>query len=228
MQGNSLPASRGWQWYKQGWSLFSKQKGNWILMTLLASVDFILLNVIPLIGSLAALLIFPGLIGGMLYSAQEVSSGKPIKLDYLWIVFKDPKKRSEFLKLGLVLIAGIFLAGILVGIFMGDKVEGLNPNANLDVGFGTLAFLFLLGLIGFIIFGYASALILFRSSSMTNALKESISLGTNQLLPIATLYLLYTLFSIIAAIPFGLGFLILWPVTIGAIYVSYQELDDYL
>ena len=115
-----------------------------------------------------------------------------------------------------------------MGIFMGDKVEGLNPNANLDVGFGTLAFLFLLGLIGFIIFGYASALILFRSSSMTNALKESISLGTNQLLPIATLYLLYTLFSIIAAIPFGLGFLILWPVTIGAIYVSYQELDDYL
>ena len=177
-----------------------------------------------MIGSLAALLIFPGLIGGMLYSAQEVSAGKPIKLDYLWIVFKDPKKRSEFLKLGLVLIAGIFLAGI----FMGDKVEGLNPNANLDVGFGTLAFLFLLGLIGFIIFGYASALILFRSSSMTNALKESISLGTNQLLPIATLYLLYTLFSIIAAIPFGLGFLILWPVTIGAIYVSYQELDDYL
>ncbi|MGL4184422.1 MAG: hypothetical protein ACRCR4_01455, partial [Thiotrichaceae bacterium] len=206
------------------WSLFSKQKGNWVLMTLLASVGFILLNVIPLIGSLAALLIFPGLIGGMLYSAQEVSAGKPIKLDYLWIVFKDPKKRSEFLKLGLVLIAGIFLAGI----FMGDKVEGLNPNANLDVGFGTLAFLFLLGLIGFIIFGYASALILFRSSSMTNALKESISLGTNQLLPIATLYLLYTLFSIIAAIPFGLGFLILWPVTIGAIYVSYQELDDYL
>ena len=70
MQGNSLPASRGWQWYKQGWSLFSKQKGNWVLMTLLASVGFILLNVIPLIGSLAALLIFPGLIGGMLYSAQ--------------------------------------------------------------------------------------------------------------------------------------------------------------
>lgn len=228
MQENSLPASLGWQWYKQGWSIFSKQKGNWVLMTLLASVGFILLNVIPLIGSLAALLIFPGLIGGMLYSAQEVSAGKPIKLDYLWIVFKDPKKRTEFLKLGLVLIVGIFLAGILVGIFMGGKVQDLNPSANLDIGYGSLAFLFLLGLIGFIIFGYASALILFRSSSMTNALKESISLGTNQLLPIATLYLLYTLFSIIAAIPFGLGFLILWPVTIGAIYVSYQELDDYL
>ena len=228
MQGNSLPASRAWQWYKQGWSIFSKEKGNWILMTLLASVGFILLNVIPLIGSLAALLIFPGLIGGMLYSAQEVSSGKPIKLDYLWIVFKDPKKRPEFLKLGLVLIVGIFLAGILVGIFMGDKVEGLNPNANLDVGFGTLAFLFLLGLIGFIILSYTSALILFRNSSIMNALKGSIALGTNQLLPIATLYLLYTLFSIVAAIPFGLGFLILWPVTIGAIYVSYQELDDYL
>ena len=228
MQGNSLPASLGWQWYKQGWSIFSKQKGNWILMTLLASVGFILLNVIPLIGSLAALLIFPGLIGGMLYSAQEVSSGKPIKLDYLWIVFKDPKKRSAFLKLGLFLIVGIFLAGILVGVFMGGNVQSLNPNANLDVGFGTLAFLFVLGLIGFIVFGYASALILFRNSSMMNAVKESISLGTNQLLPIATLYLLYTLFSIVAAIPFGLGFLILWPVTIGAIYVSYQELDDYL
>jgi hypothetical protein len=228
MQGNSLAASRGWQWYKQGWSIFSKEKGNWILMTLLASVGFILLNVIPLLGSLAALLIFPGLIGGMLYSAQEVSSGKSIKLEYLWIVFKDPKKRNEFLKLGLVLIVGIFLAGILVGIFMGDKVQGLNPNANLDVGFGTLAFLLVLGLIGFIVLGYASALILFRNSSMMNALKGSIALGTNQLLPIATLYLLYTLFSIIAAIPFGLGFLILWPVTIGAIYVSYQELDDYL
>lgn len=228
MQGNSLPASRGLQWYKQGWAIFSKEKGNWVLMTLLASVGFILLNVIPLIGSLAALLIFPGLIGGMLYSAQEVSAGKSIKLDYLWIVFKDPKKRSEFLKLGLVLIAGVFLAGIVVGIFMGDKVEGLNPNANLDVGFGTLAFLLIVGLLGFIVFSYASASILFRNLSVKEALKASLALGTQQLLPIATLYLLYTLFSILAAIPFGLGFLILWPVTMGAIYISYQELDDYL
>lgn len=228
MQANSLPASRGWQWYKQGWVIFSKEKGNWILMTLLATLGFILLNVLPIIGSLVALFIFPSLIGGMLYTAQEVNAGRTIKLDYVWIVFKDPKKRSEFLKLGLILAISVFLAGIIVGIFMGDNVEGLNPRANLGVGFGTLAFLLIVGLSGFIIFGYAAALILFRNSSVINALKQSVFLGMQQLLPLATLYLLYTLFSIVAAIPFGLGFLILWPVTLSAIYVSYQELDDYL
>lgn len=94
MQGNSLAASRGLAMVQLR-SIFSKEKA--IGFNDLAGFSRLhSIKCHSIIGSLAALLIFPGLIGGMLYSAQEVSSGKSIKLDYLWIVFKDPKKRNEF------------------------------------------------------------------------------------------------------------------------------------
>lgn len=42
--------------------------------------------------------------------------------------------------------------------------------------------------------------------------------------PFIIFMLIYMVLSIIAAIPFGLGFLVLLPVVVGAIYVGYKDL----
>jgi uncharacterized membrane protein len=42
-------------------------------------------------------------------------------------------------------------------------------------------------------------------------------------LPLLVFGLVYLVLAVVAAIPFGLGFLILFPVTICALYASYRE-----
>lgn len=76
--GNSraVPAGNAIEWLKQGWALFIVNPGLWVALTVVLLVVLVGLNVVPLIGSLAANLLMPLFSAGMLLSCQRRPAAK--------------------------------------------------------------------------------------------------------------------------------------------------------
>ncbi|MGB3917613.1 hypothetical protein J9253_01085 [Thiothrix litoralis] len=224
MQIKRIPASRAVDWYKQGWALFSKDMKTWVLMALVMGMGGFVLNFLPILGQIVILVLLPALIAGLLYSAQQANAGKPLKLEYLWKVLLDARKRNEFLALGGILFALAALVGIISVVFVGDSLlRGATAGVG-GIGLGGMLFLLIVGFASFVLFYFTTALMLFRELSLFDALKMCVSTAVTQVLPLLVLFLMYSVLSLVAVIPLGLGMLVLIPVTVGAVFVSYQEI----
>lgn len=226
MPTKTIAASRPLEWYKQGWTIFSRDMKTWVIMTLIIAVIAIGLSIIPLLGQIALFLIMPAFTGGLLYAAQEAASGKPIQYDYLWIVLKDPQKRVHFLVLGGAMLVFILALGILSAAFVGEGVlehARVKPTG-ISLQGGVL--MLLLSFVFFVLFNYTACLVLFRHLAVLEALKACVAQAMPHILPLIVFFIIYVIGSMIAAIPFGLGLLVFLPVTVGAIYVSYHEIFE--
>jgi hypothetical protein len=224
MQVKTVSATRGVDWFKQGWTLFSKDMVNWVLMALVAGVGIFLLNFLPIIGQIVMCLLIPAVLGGFLYAAQQASNGAPVKLEYLWVVLQDAKKRNPFLVLGGILFAAVVTVGIISVAFVGDSLLMGAKSGLPGFGFGGMLFMLVVGFVFFVLFYYTPALMLFHDLSLFDALKACASMASTQVVPLLVFFLIYVVLGFIASIPFGLGMLVLFPVVIAAIYVSCMEL----
>lgn len=224
MQTNNIPMSRAVDWYKQGWAIFSKDMTNWVMMALLLGVGAIVLNVLPIIGQIILLVLMPSLIGGLQFAAQEACEGRPVKLEYLWSVLKSSSQRNQFLALGGIMFAAAITVGIISAAFVGDSLLRGASSGLMGFGFGGMLFMLIVGFISFVMFNYTVALMLFRNMSLFDALKSCAATASTQIAPLLVFFLLYAVAAAIASIPFGLGLLVVIPVTAIAVYVSHKEL----
>lgn len=224
MQINTIPAGRALDWFKQGWAIFSKDMVTWVLMTLVMGVGAFILNFLPIIGQIVLCLIMPALLGGMLYAAQQADKGQPIKLEYLWMVLLDGQKRIPFIALGGILFGAVILVGVVSVAFIGDSLlRGANAGL-LSFGLGGMLFMLIVGFSVFVLFNYTAALMMLRDMPLVDAFKACAGVASTQVVPLLVFFLLYAVLAFIASIPFGLGMLVLLPVTVAAVYTSYQEL----
>ncbi|MBU0655711.1 MAG: hypothetical protein KJ914_11365 [Gammaproteobacteria bacterium] len=224
MQTNNIPMSRAVDWYKQGWAIFSKDMTNWVLMALLLGVGAIVLNVLPIIGQIILLVLMPSLIGGLQFAAQEASEGRPVKLEYLWSVLKSSSQRNQFLALGGIMFAAAVTIAIISAAFVGDSLLRGASSGLMGFGFGGMLFMLIVGFASFVMFNYTVALMLFRNMPLFDALKSCAATASTQIAPLLVFFLLYAVAAAIASIPFGLGLLVVIPVTAIAVYVSHKEL----
>lgn len=224
MSVKNIPANRAIDWYKAGWDIFSKDMGTWVLMALIMGVGAIVLSVLPIIGQIVMLLIMPALLAGLLYAAQQSRAGNPVRIEQLWSVLMNPQKRNQFLLLGGILFAAAITVAVISAAFIGDNLlRGATVGIG-GFGVGGLMFMLVVGFASFVVFNYTPALMLFRDMPLVEALKSCASTASTQVVPLLVLFLIYAVLSFIASIPFGLGLLVLIPVTAGAIYTSYEEL----
>lgn len=223
MQTKNISATQAVEWYKKGWSLFTKDIKTWVLMTLIMLVGGMVLSFLPIIGQIVIMAILPALIGGLLYAAQQASEGNPIKVEYLWSVLASSSQRNQFLALGGIIFAAAITIAIVSAAFIGDSLlRGANTGL---VGFGLSGMLFLLivGFASFVVFYYTPALMLFRKLSLFDALKTCVKTASTQVVPLLVFFLIYTVLAVIGSIPFGLGMLVVAPVTAIALYFSYLD-----
>ena len=74
MTAMQVDAGRGWGWIVEGWRLFARAPGVWIVILLIYfGINFVL-SLIPLIGGLAYLLLSPVLSGMSGFSALPAGS----------------------------------------------------------------------------------------------------------------------------------------------------------
>jgi uncharacterized membrane protein len=73
---------------------------------------------------------------------------------------------------------------------------------------------------------FAPALVVFRNVVPLDAMKSSFNVCLKNLVPFLVYGVILFVLAVVAAIPFGLGFLVLMPVLIGAQYASYVDLYE--
>lgn len=232
-----VDAGRGWGWIVEGWQLFAKAPGVWIVIMLIYLGISVVLSLIPFVGGLAYTLLMPVLVGGMLYGAAALARGETLEIAHLFRGFQDQERMGPLVLLGLISVAGYVLMALVVMVFMGG---GLMMGATLDstgtvvppeamggllAGAGLIALLIVLTigfLVGMALF-YGVPLVMLGGQNAWPAAQDSVAASWINMLPLLVFGLIYLVLAVVAIIPFGLGLLILGPVTVGAVYASYQD-----
>jgi uncharacterized membrane protein len=230
-------AGRGWGWIVEGWQLFTRAPGIWIVILLIYLGISVVLSFIPLVGPLAHALLSPVLVGGMLYGAAALARGENLEIAHLFRGFQDQERMGPLVLLGLISVAGYVLIALVILVFMGG---GLIMGAALDstgaivppeamggllAGAGLVALLIIL-VIGFLIamtLFYGVPLVMLAGQDAWPAAQDSVAACWINMLPLLVFGLIYLVLAVVAAIPFGLGFLVLGPVTVCAVFASYQD-----
>ena len=246
MQAKSVSAGQGASWFKCGWNLFKQDFGTWFIMFLILIGLSIVLSFIPFIGSLALMIISPALMGGFMYAASEMDKGNKIEIGYLFQGFRDKERMNKLLVLGgIYLLVQILLMVVMLSLFSGSammsageagnvdpatmmsagEAGNIDPAAMMTSGMGlSMLLAILIGLTVMLGFIYATPLVMLDNMAPVESIKASYSACFKNILPLLVFGLVYLLLAIIAAIPVGLGFLILIPVSITALYCSYKSI----
>ncbi len=232
MQAKSVSAGQGASWFSCGWNLFKQDFGTWFIMFLVFIGIAIVLSFIPFIGSLALSVITPALIAGFMYSASQMEQGKSIEIGNLFQGFKDKERMNKLLALGgLSLLASILLMFVMAALVGGSAMTNVyetgtvDPQAMMSVGMG-ISMLLVLLVSMFVAMGflYATPLIMLDNMAPIESVKTSFSASLKNILPLLVFGVVYFLLAIVAAIPIFLGFLVLLPVSMLAMYCSYKSI----
>jgi hypothetical protein len=228
----NVEAGRGTAWWTEGWALFTKNAGLWIVLGLILLVVFIVLSFIPFIGWLATSLLVPVFIGSWMLAARKVETGGTLEVGDLFTAFKGPQM-TPLLVLGALLLAGSIVIALVVGMLGFGAAAGMVASGSAGsaggiaaaAGAGMLAFLVMmaLGVLVAMAIWFAPALVVFRNVAPVDAMQASFAACLKNIVPMLVYGVIYILAAIVASIPFGLGWIVLVPVVLLTVYVSYKD-----
>ena len=227
----SVDAGRGVSLWTEAWPMFMKNPGMWIVFALVSLVIFIVLSLIPILGSIAASLLTPVFLAGWMLAARKADSGGTLQLGDLFAGFQD--KLSPLLVLGALLMAAslvIFFSvgalgfGAVMGLVLGGSQQSAGGvMAALGAGLVALGVGLVLGGLMAMAFWFAPALVVFRDVAPVDAIKASFTANLKNLLAFLVYSVVYLVAAIVASIPFGLGWIVLVPLGLLTVYVSYKD-----
>jgi uncharacterized membrane protein len=231
-----VPSGRGAEWWSSAWQLMFHRgaAAAWIVMCLIAIVIYLVLHLVPLLGSIAAQIVGFLFLGALMAAARKTEQGTAPPVGDLFAGFGPslgPLATGAVLLLVVVLLIFGALAiaggGALLSAFFG----GATGNLALMAGAGaTWLLLLLVALLLLLPVGMAAwlapALIVLRQQPPVEALKASLAACWANLGALTVYGLLWIAFAIVASIPFGLGWLVLAPLTVLSTYAAYQDLFE--
>lgn len=227
--GRTVAAGRGWDWLVEAFALFRKQAGIWILIAVALGVVFIVLGMIPVLGSFLSALLFPIFGGGLMLGCKDLDRGGPFEFEHLFAGFRQ--KTGDLVLVGafnLLAWVVIFFAVAAViggGFFMGVMRGGI-AGAGVSMASMLLAALLVAALSVplYMATWFAPALIVLEDMPAGAALKLSFFACLRNWLPFLVYSIVLLVLGVVAAIPAGLGYLILVPVLIASVYTAYRDI----
>lgn len=229
----SVPLNRGFDWISEGFALFRLNPLIWIVNTVIFLAIFMALAMVPLVGAIASMLLQPVLIGGLLLGCRGSERGEELRVEHLFDGFKQYS--NPLLMVGLLTGLASLAVGVVVFLIVGGALGlsflgGAADMPTLAVG-GAMAGFLLSGLIGAALFvpitmavWFAPALIVFDNLPAVEAMQTSFIACWRNLLPFLLYGIVALVLAVVAAIPLGLGMLVLVPVLIASVYVSHQDI----
>ena len=227
LRGRSHTVSVGnvFGWWRRGWSLFIAEPIQWLLLSLILAVIMLASARVPLIGGLAAMLLTPVFMAGMLYAGRRGAGGEKPEVADLFIGFRQ--RTDTLLLLGVLYALAQFLIFLVVLAVFSSGIFGADGNTgpNLGAVFVVLALLLSLILSTPLLMAmwFAPALVFFDNMQPLAAMKVSFAACMENLLPILTHGLIILLLSFFASLPVLLGFLVFLPVLFGSVLASYRD-----
>ena len=229
LQGaRAVPASRGWGWISEGFSLFRRQPLAWILITVVLAALMLVSSLVPFLGGLVAQLLAPVFTAGLMQGCRQLEDGDEITVGSLFAGFSSrPARLIGLGALGLAAAVLIFAVvgvvfGIGTGAFLGVPSQQIGPNEGLGLVLGTLVAA-AAGLPVYMAMWFAPALIVLNDLSVGGAIRSSFIACARNMLPFLVYSVALLLLMIAAVIPLGLGLLVLVPVLFTSVYASYRD-----
>lgn len=229
--GRAVDTGRGWEWIAEGFALFKKQPGTWILILIVLVVCSVVISLVPIIGSLANLLLMQVFVGGVMLGCRALDNGESFEVGCVFAGFKQ--NTSDLVVLGVLALVGWIIAFIPALLIMGGgafmaMMQGGGHMAN----FGALGLSFVLAMLValalalpvYMALWFAPALVVFHNLKPVDAMKASFMACLKNIVPFLLYGIILLVLCVVAAIPLGLGFLVLGPVAIASIYAGYRDI----
>lgn len=230
MEPKSVEIDRGAAWFSCGWQVFAGNPGMWIVLTVLLTALAFVLVVIPF-GAFALTLFTPAIAGGLLFGARELKAGRALELAHLFQGFRDQTRLTPLIALGAVALGAGVVSALIVAAFVGGTLMtmDMDDSAHNAMRFGTGGMIALLLIVtvhlaATALIYFAIPLVMFRGVPAGQAMQSSVRACLRNILPLFVFSLIYVVAAIIASIPFGLGWLVLIPWSVGMYYCSYQDI----
>jgi len=228
----AVDAGRGVNWWTDAWALFAKNAAMWIALALIMIIIFVVLAFIPIVGALANVLLVPVFLAGWMMAAQKSEAGGTLEVGDLFAAFKSDKL-TPLLVLGAILLVAAIVIGVVIGMMGLGAVFGMaTGGARRSMGgmFAAMGVGLLAALVG-LLFGFvvgmatwfAPALVALRNVAPIEAMKLSFAASLKNIVPFLLWFVIYVVASIVASIPLGLGWIVLAPVLMLTIYLSYKD-----
>ena len=231
-EGQAVPAGHGWTWIVDGWALFRRQPGAWVLIIVVFVAISLVIAIVPLLGNIAGYVLGPVFAGGLMLGCHELARGGELRLGHLFDGFRDHLARLAIL--GVAYLA-MFLVIFLVAFAVAGAGLGLGWLFGMDSGdtlpaIGTttivLAVLVALALMIPVVMAiwFAPALVVLNDFGVGDALATSFRVCLKNFVPFLVYGAIFLGLSILASIPFMLGWLALAPTTVATVYTAYRDI----
>ncbi|MGH8616254.1 MAG: BPSS1780 family membrane protein [Burkholderiales bacterium] len=228
----SVPAGNGWQWIADAFALFKQQPALWIGVTIVFFLMLIVLQIIPVIGALGAYLLAPVLAGGLMLGCRAQERGEGLTFNHLFAGFST--NTSNLVVVGVLMLVAIVIAVAIVliifgagmlALFMGGGSKAVT-GGSISIMTVMLAALVMVGLSVpiYMAVWFAPALVVFRGLSAVEAMKASFGACLKNIVPFIVYSVVVFVLGIIATIPVGLGWFVLGPILVIAVYTTYKDI----
>jgi uncharacterized membrane protein len=223
-----VPPGRGWRWLRQGMSMVFTSPVHWIGAVLVWMVVNLALGLIPLANVLSALLA-PVFMGGVMLGAHEQQEGGGFRIERLFAGFG--RRTGPLLLVGVLYMLGFILIGVLMFVLLGGlfALTPSTPGAGSPPVPDWTAWLAALAVLGLTIpllmaYWFAPALVILDGMPALRAMANSFRGCLRNILPLAVYGLIALVLLFLGALPLLLGLLVVMPVLVAAIYVSYRDI----
>lgn len=230
MEPQSLAARQGWEWIKQGFSLFRKAPLLWVVLLLICIAAAVALSSIPILGEPLVSLLMPVILIGLMTGCRSLEGNEELELAHLFSGFHRQTAQlvalggislvSQYLIFGLMMMVG---GAELVNILMSTKPEA-DPNvlrqamegAGFALSLGAVLFFVLMMAMQF-----APMLVFFNNVAPLEAMKLSLRAFVRNVGPMLVYVTTIMVLAILASIPLMFGWLVLMPLIFTSLYASY-------
>lgn len=233
LYARQVSAASGWSWIVEGFALFRKSPVIWIALFFIYLLIGMGLSVVKIVGPIVLNLLAPVFVAGFMLGCRALDNDEELEINHLFAGFKQ--RTAQLITLGgmyltgIIIIVGTMFSGtdnaVLHAIFSGEKLNEQQAAASLGEGFFFTAMFGMLLLVPLIMaYWFAPILIAFHELSPLAAMKQSFNACLRNVLPFFVFSLISMVLLIVAAMPFGLGLLIMIPTMTASLYVSYKDI----
>lgn len=223
-----VPAINAWGWTVQGFYLFKENPAMWIILFLIYLAVVVPVSLIPVIGSFLSALLAPVFAAGLMWGCQAVSQKQDLEINHLFLGFK--KNTAQLVSVGGFYMLSLLIIAVFVVMSLDKttidllvKGQTLSPEqANSVVLPVLIAMLFLVPVL--MAYWFAPVLVGLHNLTAVQAMKLSFAASLRNILPFLLYGSIFMVLLIVALIPYGAGLLVVMPVMMTSLYVSYADI----
>lgn len=235
MQARTVGASHGWNWIRDGFALFRRSPVIWIALFFIYLLIGGVLSIVPLLGPIVLNLLAPVFVAGFMLGCRALENNEELEINHLFIGFKQ--NTSQLVTVGGIYLAGvIMIAGVVFAATGGNLLGALGAHSHDIEHAGAVAaaagggamVVALLGVAALIplmmAYWFAPTLVVLHDLTAVDAMKTSFYACLRNILPFTVYSLISLMLIVLAAMPFGLGLLVMIPTMTASLYASYKDI----